>query len=81
MWDVGSRNVDNYLVVGTGDKALGGSGQIPPVCLDMWLICSGILVMKLGGTGMGRANFVVARGVWRNNQLHKGNGGFGWALG
>ena len=37
--------------------------------------------MKLGGTGMGRANFVVARGVWRNIQLHKRNGGFGWALG
>ena len=62
-------------------RLLGGSGQIPPVCLVMWLISSGIVVMKLGGTGMGRANFVVARGVWRNIQLHKGNGGFGWALG
>ena len=37
--------------------------------------------MTLGGTGMGRANFVVARGVWRNIQLQRGNCGFGWALG
>ena len=36
--------------------------------------------MKLGGTSMRRANFVVARGVWRNIQHHKGNGGFGWLV-
>ena len=75
------HNVENYLVGGTGDKALGGGQWTDPTCLAwacMRLISSGILVMKLGGTGMRRANFVVARGVWRNIPVHKGNGGFGW---
>ena len=35
--------------------------------------------MKLGGAGKGKANFVVARGVWKKIQLHKGNGRSIWA--
>ena len=53
--------------------------EVPPGSLGMWMISSVILLVGLGGGSMGRASFVVERGIWRTFivlewrkiQLHK----------
>ena len=69
--------------VGLGHKALCGNGKIPPGSLGLRLLTSYILQVGLGGGSMGRASFVVKRGVWgtfvvlvwRKIQLHQRNSG------
>ena len=69
--------------VGLGQKARCGNGKIPPGSLGLRLLTSFIWLVGLGGGSMGRASFVVKRGVWgtsvvlvwRKIQLHQRNGG------
>ena len=68
--------------VGLGPNALCGNGKIPLGRLGLRLLTSSIFQVGLGGCSMGRANFVVKRGVWgtfvvlvwRKIQLHQRNG-------
>ena len=50
--------------VGLGQKALCGNGKIPSRSLGMRLLTISILQVGLGGSSMGRASFVVKRGIW-----------------
>ena len=69
--------------VGLGKNALCGNGKIPLGSLCLRLLTSSIFQVGLGGGSMGRASFVVKRGVWgtfvvlvwRKIQLHQRNGG------
>ena len=69
--------------VGLGQEALCGNGKIPPGSFGLRLLTSSILLVGLGGGSMGRASFVVKRGVWgtfvvlvwKKIQLHQRNGG------
>ena len=49
--------------VGLGQEAQCGNGKIPPGGLGLRLLSSSILLVGLGGGSMGRASFVVKRGV------------------
>ena len=69
--------------VGIGQNALCGNGKIPLGSLGLRLLTSSIFQVGLGGSSIGRASFVVKRGVWgtfvvlvwRKIQLHQRNSG------
>ena len=69
--------------VGLGQKALCDNVKIPLGSLGLRLLTSSIFQVGFGGGSMGRASFVVKRGVWetfvvlvwRKIQLHQRNGG------
>ena len=68
--------------VGLGEKALSGNGKIPLGSLGLRLLTSSIFSGGIRGGSMGRASFVIKRGVWgtfvvlvwRKIQLHQRNG-------